>query len=252
VRTLRDRSVPSGNWEANHLQAVVFLRKATPIADIFSAITGDVPETQEDRRKDGVRVQTGPFLGGSLQVVISPIRVDVVLTPAAGPEGKFAAEIFGDFATKLQEFVSAVRKWLPNCGLPALRLSILARAFAAADSDISAYKILGDNLTSVTVRPGEMHDMLFRVNWRAKSAHMPEGYVNRLTTWTAIVAKKLVGTPGSVSMVPIEETHYAYREIDVNTPAEHAEELPADQLVPIFDELFDVVVATAEAGEKEL
>jgi hypothetical protein len=242
--------VPSGNWEANHLQAVVFLRKATPATDIFSAITGDAPATKEERQKEGVRVQTGPFLDGSLQVVLSPIRVDVILTPAAGPEGGPASQTFGDFATKLQEFVSAVRKWLPDCRLPALRLSIVARALAPADSAISAYEILGHNLSSVTVRPGEMRDMLFRVNWRAKSAHMPEGYLNRLTTWTAIVFKRLTGLPGSVPMVPIDETHYAYREIDVSTPAEHAEELLADHFVPIFNELFEIVASTAEAGEK--
>ena len=78
--------MPSGNWEASQLQAVVFLRKAISAADIFTAITGEAPETQEDRPKEGVRVQTGPYLGGSLQVVLNPIRVDVFLSPVAGPE----------------------------------------------------------------------------------------------------------------------------------------------------------------------
>jgi hypothetical protein len=62
------------------------LRKAVSPADIFSAITGDAPDTQEDRPKEGVRVQTGLFLRGSLQVVLNPIRIDVILSPVLGPE----------------------------------------------------------------------------------------------------------------------------------------------------------------------
>ena len=143
--------MPSGNWEASQLQAVVFLRKAISAADVFTAITGDGPETQEDRPKEGVRVQTGPFLGGSLQVVLNPVRVDIILSPAGGAELIFAPQTLGDFETKLEEFVSVVRKWLPNCGLPTLRLSLVAKALAPADSMDAAYEILKANLKSVIV-----------------------------------------------------------------------------------------------------
>jgi hypothetical protein len=247
-----DKSVPSGNWEANQLQAVVFLRKAVLPADIFSAITGEAPDTQEDRPKEGVRVQTGPFLRGSLQVVLNPIRIDVVLSPVLGPEILLggASQTLGDFATTLEDFASAIRKWLPGCGLPASRLALVAKALAPADSVIGAYQVLKDNLTSVIVEPGKMQDLMFRVNWRAESVCMPERYLNRLTTWGAITAKTQAGPAGSFPTVQVEERHYAYREIDVNTPAEHSEELPSDQLVPIFDELLKVVLSTAKGGEK--
>jgi len=227
------------------------LRKAISAADIFTAITGEAPETQEDRPKEGVRVQTGPYLGGSLQVVLNPIRVDVFLSPVAGPETMLGgSQTLGEFAAKLHDFASVIRKWLPDCGLPALRLALVAKAFAPADSAIAAYEILKGNLASVIVEPGKMKDMLFRVNWPAKSAYMPEGYLNRLTTWTAIVATARAGQVGSLPTIEVGQRHYAYREIDVNTPAEHSEELPAEQLVPIFDELFELVISTAKAGEK--
>jgi hypothetical protein len=246
-----DKSVPSGNWEASQLQAVVFLRKAVSPADIFSAITDEAPDTQEDRPKEGVRVQTGPFLRGSLQVVLNPIRIDVILSPVLGPEILLgASQTLGDFATSLEEFASAIRNWLPSCMLPASRLSLVAKALAPADSTIAAYQILKESLTSVIVEPGKMQDLMFRVNWRARSAYMPEGYLNRLTTWGAITAKIQTGLPGSSPTIQVGERHYAYREIDVNTPAEHSEELPSDQLVPILDELLEVVLSTAKGGEK--
>ncbi len=244
--------MPSGNWEASQLQVVVFLRKAVLPADIFRAITGEAPDAQEDRPKEGVRVQKGPFLRGSLQVVLNPIRIDVVLSPVLGPEILLgaASQTLGDFATTLDDFATEIRKWLPGCGLPASRLALVAKALAPADSIIAAYQILKDNLTSVIVEPGKMQDLMFRVNWRAESAYMPERYLNRLTTWAAITAKTQAGPAGALPTVQVEERHYAYREIDVNTPAEHSEELPSDQLARIFDELLAVVVATSKGGEK--
>jgi hypothetical protein len=252
VMSSEDRSVSSGNWEANQLQVVVFLGKAVSPADIFSAVTGEAPDSQEDRPKEGVRVQTGPFLRGSLQVILNPVRIDVVLSPSLGPEILLggASQTLGDLAITLEDFASVIRKWLPSCGLPALRLALVVKALARADSTIGAYEILKDNLTSVTVEPGKMRDLLFRVNLRAETAYMPEGYLNRLTTWAAFTAKTQVGPAGSLPTIQLEERHYAYREIDVNTPVEHSEELPSEQLVPIFDELLEVVRSTAKGGEK--
>jgi hypothetical protein len=161
-----------------------------------------------------------------------------------------ASQTLGDFATTLEDFASAIRKWLPDCGLPASRLALVAKALAPADSTTAAYQILKDNLTSVIVEPGKMQDLMFRVNWRAESVCMPERYLNRLTTWGAVTTKTQAGPAGTFPTVQVDERHYAYREIDVNTPAEHPEELPSDQLVPIFDELLEIVLSTAKGGEK--
>jgi hypothetical protein len=49
--------------------------------------------------------------------------------------------------------------------------------------------------------------------------------------------------------VTMTERYYAYREIDVNSPAEHSDELPTGQMVPILDEICRVILATAETGE---
>jgi hypothetical protein len=247
-----DKSVPSGNWEASQLQAVVFLRKAVSPTDFFSAITGEAPDTQEDRLKEGVRVQTGLFLGGSLQVVFNPIRVDVILSPILGPEILLAgaSQTLGNFVSTIEAFASVIRNWLPACKLPASRLALVAKALAPAESTIAAYQILKDNLTSVIVEPGKMQDLMFRVNWRVESARTEEGYLNRLTTWGAVTTKIQTGTASAVPLIQIGERHCAYREIDVNTPAEHPEELPSDQLVPIFNELLEVVLSTAKGGEK--
>jgi hypothetical protein len=241
--------MPAGKWEANQLQTVVFLKKAIPDTDIFSELAGEAPESREERPREGIRVQSGPFLRGLLQVIVSPIRIDITLSPVIGADALLgASQTLGDFTAELDDFASTVRKWLPGCGLPALRLALVAKALAPADSPTSAYEILKGNLTSVDVKPGKMRDMMFRVNWPAVSALMPENYLNRITTWASVTISTRGGSQGGPVTTMIEK-YYAYREIDVNTPVEHFDELPADQLVPIFNELYQVVVSTAETGE---
>jgi hypothetical protein len=242
--------VPAGKWEARQLQAVVFLRKATTATDIFSQLVGAAPEIQQERPKEATRVESGPFSGGLLQVTVSPIRVDIVLSPIVGPDALLgSSQTLGEFYAELNNFASIIRKWLPGCGLPALRLALVAQAFAPADSPTSAYEILKDNLTSVTVQPGKMRDLWFRVNWPFRSDLTEEKYLNRLTTWASVTISTRGGTPGGPIMTMVEK-YYAYREIDVNSPAEHSDELPAEQMVPIFDEICRVILATAETGER--
>jgi hypothetical protein len=229
---------------------VLFLRKALPPTDIYSALTGTAPDTQEDRPKEGVRLQTGSRSADRiLQVIFAPVRLDIVASSVIGADILGGASpILGDFRVEIQNFATMIRDWLPKCDFPVLRLALVAKALAPADTSVGAYEILKDNLKSVEVRPGEMRDLLFRVNWRAPTTAMPEGYLNRLTTWTALRFGVRASVPGGPELATIER-HYAQREIDVNTPVEHDHELPRDGLVHIFSELFEVVLRTAELGE---
>ncbi len=90
--------MPAGKWEARQLQAVVFLRKTIPAIDIFSQLVGEAPESQQERPKEAIRVQSGPFLRGLLQVTISPIRVDIVLSPVLGADALLgSSQTLGEF-----------------------------------------------------------------------------------------------------------------------------------------------------------
>jgi hypothetical protein len=243
--------VPGGQWGATHLQAALFLKKVLPPqVDIFSPLIGAAPDSQEDRPKEGMRVQTGSQGENRIcQVIIAPARVDIYLIPVMGADVLTeGAPILGDFREEAEKFAATIEKWLPQCDFPVLRIAMVGRALAPADTAVDAYKILESNLKSVRVRPGEMRDISFRVNWPATTDKVPEGYLNRLTTWTALKIGARLGVVAGPQFASIEK-HYAQREIDVNTPAEHAEELPQSQLAPIFNELFQLVIRTAEAGE---
>ena len=242
--------MPRREWGASQLQAVLFLKRALLPIDIYSALAGEPPNTQEERPREGIRIQTGsPASDRLLQVIMSPARVDIITSSVIGVDIlSGAAPTLGDFDAEVSMFAAMINKWLPRCDFPVLRLALVAKALAQADTSIGAYEILKENLKSVQVQPGKMRDLLFRVNWPTPTERMPEGYLNRLTTWTALKFGARASTPGGPEFAAVEK-HYAQREIDVNTPLEHAEELPREALLPIFGELFEVVVQTAQQGE---
>jgi hypothetical protein len=249
-----EKNVPRGNWETLQLQAVVFLARAAAATEMYNALTGRSADSQENRQ--GMRIESGAHGGGVLQVSMSPIRVDILLgaRPEPPPMTQQGVPVamppitLREFDTPLSNFAKMVGSWLPIANLPIFRLALVAKALAPAQSRIEAYEILRNNLTSVNVDPDRMEDLSFRVNWKLPTTTVSQGYLNRLTTWSAIVFRMTAGLPGTPQVI-VSEQHYAQREIDVNTPAQNTEELPRDALATIFDELFRTVAETASTGE---
>lgn len=242
--------VAAGDWQALQLQAVLFFAGPAERPDVYSSLTGAAPDSQEDRPKEGLRIQSGKLGDKVLQVLINPVRLDIYLGAPAPTEVQLGMPppTFGKFDAELSSFAEMVNRWLPRCQIATSRLALVTKALAPAESGEAAYEILKANLSSVKVET-TMKDLLFRVNWKAETKLMPEGYLNRLTTWSALMFNLTAGPPADPGRKVFGTRFYAQREIDVNTPAEHAEQLPPDQLAPIFEELVRVVAETAATGE---
>jgi hypothetical protein len=94
-----------------------------------------------------------------------------------------------------------------------------------------------------------MEDLFFRVNWKAKTSIIPEGYYNLLNSWTGVKFLTTAQSAPGGPEVALLERHFAQVEMDINTPAERADPLPRDRLGTIYSELFRLAVKVAEAGE---
>src|SRR3954452_15922717 len=92
----------------------------------------------------------------------------------------------GELKAEMAKFERRLTAWLPKWREPTIRVALIVQARTPAQSVAAAYEILRDNLTSVAVMPGAMSDLIYRVNWKAKTAATVEGYLNRLTTWSAL------------------------------------------------------------------
>jgi hypothetical protein len=236
------------------LRIALFTQRALPLTtDVFTAFAGEVPDRQEDRPKEGVRRQIGIIDGAELRANITPIMVDFVLTPppltAEAALGDLASFSTGELKAELAKFERKTLAWLPKWEVATTRVSLIIQARAAASSKEAAYEILQNNLSSVRVRPKEMEDLFFRVNWKAKTSIIPEGYYNLLNSWTGVKFLTTAQSAPGGPEVALLERHFAQVEMDINTPAERADPLPRDRLGTIYSELFRLAVKVAEAGE---
>jgi hypothetical protein len=236
------------------MRIALFTQRALPLTtDVFTAFAGEVPDRQEDRPKEGIRRQVGKIENAELIATINPIMVDFVFAPlpltAENLMGDLSSLSFGELKAELAKFERRILVWLPKWEVPTTRASLVIQARAAAASNEAAYEILRDNLSSVQVRPGEMSDFLFRVNWKAKTKAITEGYFNRLTSWSALNVKMTASSGSSNVGVQIQDRYYAQVEIDINTPAERTEPLLRDKINSIYNEFFQLAVKIAETGE---
>jgi hypothetical protein len=238
-------------WRAASLQVSLFPKTPIPkSANIYSALMGAEPDTREDRTKEAVIRETGMLGENLLQVGFNPIRLDIVLS-APPPEASLGAMdvriSMGVFTEELGIFSKVVRKWLEAANLPATRISLVCSAVTETDSRESAYAVLAERLKSVKVKP-EMEELMFRVNWKAKTKLLPEGYLNRISTWSSIKLAVNAST-GPSNMTTIKETHFAKMDLDINSPHDRAEIIPAAKIVPIFDELVKLAEENVAKGE---
>jgi hypothetical protein len=238
-------------WRAASFQVSLFPKTPIPkSADIYSALVGAAPDTREDRTKEAVVRETGMLGENLLQVGFNPIRLDIVLSPPQ-PDASLGGMDFrlsmGVFTEEMAIFSKMVSKWLEAANLPATRISLVCSAVTETDSRESAYAVLAERLKSVQVRP-EMEEMLFRVNWKAKTALLSEGYLNRISTWSSVKLAINAGI-GMSHMATIKETNFAKMDLDINTPHDRTEIIPADRIVPIFDQLVKLAEENVAKGE---
>jgi hypothetical protein len=241
------------DWQAISLRTILFAQKALPTTtDLFTGFAGEPPEHQEDHLKAATRKQTGRLDDAVLQVSISPIFVEFALTPQQPTMEMVMANTglaLGELNAELAKFEKRMLNWLPKWEVPTTRVSLLVVARAPADSTAGAYEILKRNLRSVQVKPGDMSDLIFRVNWRANTKTIEEGYYNRLSTWASLKLQGNAGTGPDGLGVRILEKDFAQVEIDINTPAERVEPLPPDRIPTIYQEFFQLAAKIAQVGE---
>lgn len=241
------------DWHATSLRMALFPQQALPLtADVFGAFVGAEPDVQEDRPKEGIRRQVGKIDTAQLTATITPVMIDFVLSPlpltAENVMGDLSSLRIGELKAELAKFEKRILTWLPKWEVPTTRVSLLVQARASASSKEGAYEILKNNLSSVSVNPKEMSDLIYRVNWKAKTELLPEGYFNRLTTWAAINLK-VTGSLSQENQVTVRDQNFAQVDMDINSPSERTEALPKDKISTIYAEFFHLAANIADSGE---
>jgi hypothetical protein len=241
-------------WEAGALRVTLFNVTTVPAGrSLLTEITGTAPEKIESRRLEGVSVEAGQFLGCQLQVIVTPVRVDIILSASMAknqaeqsPVPAFVSP--GEYAEVAASFRDGLIPWLETLDIPVNRLAFAGNAFLRAGSREAGDKILAKSIKSVAVRD-EMRDLVYRVNWRKQSDENDIGYFNRVTVWSVNNLTWQVMQGQMLRTIPVEESAFANVELDINTSEERVEPFEKGRLSLILPQLVamaDEIVAHGE------
>lgn len=213
-------------------------------------LMGVEPDTSEDRPKEGIRRQTGLVNDVYVQVGVSPLRLDVTVSPpapVATPDIDSMQIALGPFVPELHKFSDVVSKWIDKVSTPIVRMSFIGAAIVEAASREDAYAVLAANVKTAAISP-KMEDLIYRVNWKAPSNTVSEGYLNRLLTWTSFRLNVAHGFDPQGAM-HVASRNFARLDLDINTAADRRDALPRADMSKILAEMFELAIDAVERGE---
>jgi hypothetical protein len=221
--------------------------------DLWEKVVGEPPENDQNQPRQRLRVWTGPWHGGVLQLTISPHTIVWTAVPPPTEQGLPNLEGWA-IETVLPKFVELTRPWLTSVDFQVNRIGFGLHSLLSAPDRVSAYGLLVDLIPSITIEPEETTDLLYQIN-RPVRSNVLNGDVklNRLMKWYVpfFGAAPLQATGSEIAQIgPIVGRHFAGLDNDTNTPAEHRAPLDTGLLEAIYGELVELAWKNLQYGEK--
>jgi len=222
-------------------------------ADLWEQVVGVAPETDQNQPKQRLRVQTGPWREGVLQLTVSSDRFVWLAGPSTTVDG---LPDFENWSVKsvIPDFIGVTRPWLEAVDFGIKRIGFGLHSLISVQDRVLAYRLLEELVPSLRlVKPGAATDLLFQVNRPVSSGVLGDRVrLNRLMKWSALFLGRtqVQVTPEGAQTGPVLGGQYASLDNDVNTPAERLEPLDKGQLGAIYAELTQLAWENLEVGEK--
>ena len=194
--------------------------------------------------------QKGEALGGTINLLVRPGRLDWGLAPEA-PRGQ-PPESFrevGKVVETAPRFVDLMTRWVPSCPVPR-RFALGLSAFVLVPGHREAYMTLDALLPSVEVDP-ESTDFQYRVNRPRRSRlDLPDLRINRLMTWHALRFELEVVSEGSAQRYRAEPVFACRADLDINTSPDFEGPLPQEKLGDLLHEFLDLSLEILKEGDR--
>lgn len=236
---------PLSNWQVQVLRCTAFYTpgETFDISGWWAEVTGNLPEIETKKPKDGISIEEGPFKDGKITLTKSPIAVDLrYQLPNNLPNEVNVVPTIGNFEEQYPEFASLVKKLFDVTTFPLIkRLAFGSIINIPSTNRQEAYRQLSDYIKNVTFDLVKTRDFKYQINYRRTSKIGISGLeINRLNTWSVSSFQTFI-SPIPTSEIKSTEPCYACRlGIDINTCQEFPNNLPKERLGEIIDELIDM------------
>jgi hypothetical protein len=251
---INGRMPPIDAWQVERMRVTAFPGEAMA-AERFSSwwdeIVGFPAEEVQSRPKMGLYQAQGDFEGRRLVLQVLPGRIEwFVAAIMKASDEEFGAPPIGPFPEVVASLAKVVDPWLPKAP-PLQRLAFGAILLQPVESRHAGYDRLDDYLHDVEIDPEGSSDLLYQINRPRESTTIGQLSLNRLTKWSVQIARRVFLTMGSdgVETRTLGEESACRLELDINTPADFAESLPADRLTALLEEMIGLGREIAESGD---
>lgn len=239
-------------WAVENVRLSLFSSAAANVTEQdWQKLTGQ-QEAEARQAIPGGRIFGGRYEGAQLSLSGTNNRADIILTsppPELTDEPRLPT--FGAWAATRDMFVQLTKKWQIAERFPLVRVAFGAVLLSRADSKVDAYSRLKNLLSSVSVDPEQMRDLVYRINWPITSKVVQGLTVNRITNWGALQIQiqqvSLHEPAGNSVSVP---KHAVRLELDHSTDAARKETFAAGDVEKVYAELVTLASENAAKGEK--
>lgn len=243
-------------WKVQNLRLSLFL--ASPIDlnecnNFWRAVVGQEPAVDENRPREALRLQVGPYDESGTQQIevhIRRSRIDWLITPvgqsAMGPEFLSA-----NIRQGIEDFASRIGEWLKAVDLPLNRIAVGAAMMQPVENKEASYGALDHFLKSVTVDSRHSKELFYQINWPLESKVIANLQLNRITKWNSLEVRAYEGAVGTFpsASTPVTVHSFCALECDHSTAIDYVGPFTQDEVQLIIAELCELIIENAECGE---
>lgn len=157
----------------------------------------------------------------------------------------------GSFDTALSTFERSVESQYFATAIGTVnRLALGLVLLQPVESRQAGYTLLNSLVEEINVDPERARDMVFRVNYRRPSGHVPGLQINRLAEWSVVqLLAQAVEFSDRDAITRFASSDFLVRlAIDVNSAPEHSELVQSRPQEDIYSELKEMAVEIVETG----
>lgn len=245
------------SWSAEHIRLTVFPAQdhRAPDPNWWRALIGREPQAKTVQQGIGIQ-ETGPFNERcTLSLDLRANRIDWLMAAALPPNDTPSGfPVIDAYPQVFADFRQLLAGWLPRIS-SVQRMAIGAIVTAPVADKAVGYRELAPLLPSIRLDPATSSDFSYSINRHTTSPRACPGlHINRLSHWAVAQLMGLqIQIDGSAAGMTMRERSPGVSvlrlQLDISTDAERRDNLPNDQLVPLFDELLSFARNIVERGD---
>jgi hypothetical protein len=222
------------NWKVLGCRLTVFTSPdVVASTTLWRDLLGDDPEQVSIQRQLSIRTERGPWNDGVLMLQVQPLgRIDWLYDRASLGAG--GEDTVGPYPDAAAPFIDFARHWAAH-GMPSThRIGLGIVLMTATENRETGYAELS-NLIDGVPNPAEATDFIYQINWPRPSRVLKGQQINRLSKWSVAAARTI--TLGGAGISEGSFRYFLNLDLDVNTPADFAETIPADAVARLIGDL---------------